>query len=191
MKTLQKYFDLDDDLYIPGRWHVKSPVNEQGEEVDPWQFTRGLPVSIDEKLILQLAPPGLALDFSLTELSVPIVSGRVVSLFKRLGLQEEVQFIPAQVQGHQVPCYILNVLQVIPCIDDARCEEVLYWLPEDERPDKVGQYRNVVGMRIDPEKAGSANVFRPWGWRVALIVSERVKLAMEKEGITGPKFTEV
>ncbi|EPX56764.1 hypothetical protein D187_007198 [Cystobacter fuscus DSM 2262] len=36
-----------------------------------------------------------------------------------------------------------------------------------------------------------ANIFRPWGWTVVLIVSERVKLAIEKEGLTGARFIEV
>ncbi len=46
-------------------------------------------------------------------------------------------------------------------------------------------------MRIDPAKVGDANIFRTWGWVVTLIVSERVKRAMEAEGITGAKFIEV
>ncbi|WP_309891881.1 imm11 family protein [Archangium sp.] len=81
--------------------------------------------------------------------------------------------------------------QVIRCIDDARCEEVLYWLPEDERPDEVGNYRNVSGLKVDPAKIGGAHIFRPWGWLVVLIVSERVKQALEDEGVTGIQFVEV
>ncbi len=101
------------------------------------------------------------------------------------------QFLPARVEGQSNSYFILNVLQTIRCIDDARCEEVLYWLPEDNRPDKVGQYRNVAGLRIDPAKVGRAQVFRTWGWRGPIIVSERVKSAMKDEGITGPEFIEV
>jgi hypothetical protein len=67
---------------------------------------------------------------------------------------------------------------------------VLYWRPEDERPDKLGKYRNVVGLKVDPARVGGANIFRPWGWIVVLLVSERVKLALEAEGITGPLFIE-
>jgi hypothetical protein len=45
-------------------------------------------------------------------------------------------------------------------------------------------------LRIDPAKVGGAQVFRTWGWRGPIIVSERVKLAMEGEGLTGPEFVE-
>ena len=55
----------------------------------------------------------------------------------------------------------------------------------------MGEYKNVRGLKVDPAKTGEANIFRPWGWTGVLIVSERVKRAMEEEGITGAKFIEV
>jgi hypothetical protein len=57
-------------------------------------------------------------------------------------------------------------------------------------PEKVGEYRVVAGMRIDPEKAAGAHIFRPWGWTMALVVSEYLKQALEREGITGTRSTE-
>jgi hypothetical protein len=118
------------------------------------------------------------------------VHGRVAQLFERMDVQD-VQFLPAQVEGHAGPYFILNTLRVIRCIDDARCEEVRYWKPENGQPEKVGEYRVVAGMRIDPTRVGDARIFRPWGWPVALIVSEDLKQAMEQEGITGTQFIEV
>jgi len=191
MSASKQYFDLWDDLYVPGRWHLSAPdVDVHGQEIDPWQFKAGEAVKLESAPLLRMVRPGRALDFSLTGLTVPLVNGRVVSLFECLGLEQEVQFIPARVEGFSEPYFLLNTLRVIRCIDDARCEEVLYWLPEDNRPDKLGQYRNVSGLRVDPTKVGNSNIFRPWGWTVALIVSERVKLAMEGAGITGTEFTE-
>jgi hypothetical protein len=178
-------------MRITGRWHLKSPVDEQGKELDPWQFKARRVLELAGRPVFRVARPGIALDFTLTGLTIPLVHRRVVSLFERLGLQQEVQFIPASVEGQPEPFFILNVLQTLRCIDDARCEEVLYWLPEDNRPDKLGQYRNVAGLKIDPTKVGGAQLFRTWGWRGPIIVSERIKLAMEDEGLTGPEFIEV
>jgi hypothetical protein len=178
-------------MRIPRRWALKSPVDEQGQEVDPWQFFDGRPLEFSVPLRLPRARHGRALDFTSTGLAIPVVSRRVVALFERLGLSGQVQFFPARVAGQAEPYFILNILRVICCIDDARCEEVLYWKPEDERPDKLGQYRNVVGMRIDPSQVGDAHIFRPWGWSVVIVVSEYLKQAMEAEGITGPRFIEV
>ncbi|GMU01423.1 hypothetical protein KH5H1_55430 [Corallococcus caeni] len=64
-------------------------------------------------------------------------------------------------------------------------------MPQDGRPDRVGQYRDVDGMRIDPTQVGDARVFRTWGWSIALIVSEDIKLALERIRATGIRFTEV
>ncbi|WP_052518566.1 imm11 family protein [Archangium violaceum] len=157
---------------------------------DVWQFKEGRALNIERPVRLSVKPSGGALDFS-HAMGIPIVHRRVVSLFERLGLQREVQFIPAQVEGQTEPWFILNALQVIRCIDDARSEEVFYWQPEDNRPEKLGGYKNVRGLRVDPEKIGGAHILRPWGWKVVLIVSEYVKTAMEAEGITGIKFIEV
>jgi hypothetical protein len=186
-----RYFDLFTNMRLPGRWILEDPVDEDSHEIDPWQFEKGRRLDLRGTMRCSLAHPGHALDFSFSVLGVPVVHARVVSIFERLKLLEQVQFFPAQVEGQADPYFILNILRIIRCIDDARSEEVLYWKPEDGRPDKVGQYRGVGGMRIDPSRVGDAHIFRPWGWRVALIVSEVLKQAMEQDGITGTKFTEV
>ncbi len=186
-----KYYDLLSNMRLRGRWVLADPVDEHGQEVDPWQFGRGCFLDFQGKLVLRQARPGSALDFSFTTLTIPVVHGRVVSLFERLGLQPQVQFLPAQVEGLSEPYFILNALRIICCVDDAHCEEVRYWRQEDGDPDRVGQYRVVAGMRIDPGKVGDSHILRPWGWTVALLVSERLKQAMEEEGITGTKFVEV
>ncbi|AKJ08475.1 Hypothetical protein AA314_10101 [Archangium gephyra] len=163
---------------------------EKRELFDTYRFLEGRVLEIERPIRLEVKPIGVALDFS-QAMGIPVVNRRVVSLFERLRIQKEVQFIPVEVEGQTEPWFILNALQLIRCIDDARCEEVLYWLPEDNRPDKLGQYRNVAGLKVDPEKIGDAHIFRPWGWKVVLIVSEHVKSAMEAEGITGTRFIEV
>ncbi|MGZ3459487.1 MAG: imm11 family protein [Archangium sp.] len=190
MTTQPKYYDLFDNMSIPGRWNLRGPVDSQGERIDTWQFKEGRVLDIKGPIRLSMKPAGIALEFSLA-MGIPVVHHRVVSLFERLGLQKEVQFIPVEVEGQTEPWFILNALQVIRCIDDARSEEVFYWLPEDDEPERVGEYRNVRGLKVDPAKIGDANIFRPRGWLVVLIVSERVKQAMEEEGITGTEFIEV
>lgn len=64
-------------------------------------------------------------------------------------------------------------------------------LDEDGMPEKVGTYSSVSGMRINPAKVEGSKVFRTSGWTVALIVSEEIKEALGRAGITGTKFTEV
>jgi hypothetical protein len=196
MSMQKKYYELYDDVYIPGRWHVRMPLYDnsegaaEGEFFDTWRFNEGRVLEIERPIRLSVKPAGIAVEYT-ESMGIPVVHRRVVSLFERLGLQKEVQFIPVEVEGQAEPWFILNSLRVIRCIDDARCDEVFYWGPEDGEPDRIGEYQNVRGLKVDPAKIGDAHIFRPWGWLVVLIVSEHVKSAMEAEGITGIKFIEV
>jgi hypothetical protein len=186
-----RYFQLRDDMRVVRRWVLGEPHDEHGQELDPWQFEQGRVLDLRGTLHFRQYHPGDAVDFSTAGVATPVVHGRVASLFARLGLLEQVQLFPARIEGQDSPYFVLNVLRVIRCIDDARCKEVRYYEPEDGQPEKVGEYRNVVGMRIDPELVGDAHVFRPWGWPVALIVSERLEQAMEEEKVSGVRFIEV
>lgn len=191
MSANTKYFNLGCDVYIRGRWYLKSPVDENGNDVIPWQVMEGRPVTLGGPWSLSLMRQGHELDFTLTGLHVAVVSQQFVDLFERLGIQDEVQFIPVRVDGHPEPCFVLNPLRIIKCIDESKCEEFALWGPEDGDPEMVGHYRSIHGLRIDPTGVGNVHIFRPWGWQIAMIVSERVKLAMEEEDLVGPVFTEV
>jgi hypothetical protein len=187
---MPRYYELEDDLHHPGRWHLRSPMGDQVQRINPWQFFKGTRLKPQERLRFPVRPDGVELDFSLAGVSIPVVSSRFLQVVEHLG-PREVQFLPVQVENHPEPYFILNALRILRCIDDARCEEVEYWRPEDGQPEKVGQYQFVAGLRIDPTKVEGARIFRPWGWRVALLVSEDVKEALEREGLTGMRFTEV
>jgi hypothetical protein len=185
-----KYYELVDDRRSLSRWQLGGPLDESGREIDPWQFREGEFLHFDHALRFPLDETGDALDFSWAAFAIPVVHDRFAQLFQRLRVTD-VQFIPARIATHKSTCWVLNALRIIRCIDDARCTEVKYWKPEHNQPDKLGQYRSVVGLRIDPSKVGNARIFRTWGWRIALIVSEDIKQAIESEGLNGARFVEV
>ena len=187
-----RYFELFDDVYIPGRWELGDPTDENDREVtNPWMFRKGEPVRVEGRLKVPLSRPGKPLDFAMTGVGVtPVVHARVAALLAKLA-PGDVQLFPVTVGSESEPYLLVNVTRTVRCIDDEASEEVRYWRPEDGRPDKVGKYRAVSGMRIDPTKVGDAKVFRTWGWSIALIVSEDIKEALERAGVTGVKFTEV
>jgi hypothetical protein len=184
-----RYFKLNDDVSIPGRWELDSPTNERGEEMEPWQFIEGMPLDIGGRMSCRLLRPGRPLDFSEAPPGIPVVGQRVVELLQRLGV-EEVQFFPVRVGSQEELYFVLNATRLVDCIDEARCMRTERWKPEDGRPERVGEYRVVERMRIDPGKVGGARVFRTWGWPV-LVVAAEVKQTMEREGLKGPRFIEV
>jgi hypothetical protein len=187
-----RYFKLSDDMDLDGRWLLGDPTDAQGREVDdPWQFTEGCPIRVEERLRIPIDHPGKPLDFSLAGVGVtPIVHERVATIFAELA-SDDVQVIPVDIDGQPEPYCILVATRTLRCIDDQASAEVKYWKPEDGRPDRVGEYRAVHGIRIDPAKVGNTRVFRTWGWTVALIVSEDIKEALERAGVTGTRFKEV
>ncbi|WP_338269051.1 imm11 family protein [Corallococcus caeni] len=187
-----RYFELLDDMDIQDRWLPGEATNSQGQEIDDiWQFADGCPVQIKEHLRIPISHPGALLDYATTSVGgAPVVHRRVANIFSELA-PDDVQVIPVEVEGQIEPYFILVATRNIRCIDDERSGEVQFWHPEDGQPDKVGTYRAVSRMRIDPAKVGDAKVFRPWGWTVALIVSEDIKDAVERAGVTGMRFEEV
>jgi hypothetical protein len=186
-----KYFELSQEVEGSGGWDLGNPTDPQGREVEnPWMFREGMPIPDPGRLKIPIGRPGRALDFTLAGFSIPVVHVRVASVFTELA-PRDVQILPVDIQGQPDPFCILVATRLVRCIDDKASEEVEYWTPEDGRPEKVGQYRDVYGMRIDPTKVGDAKIFRTWGWTVALIVSEDIKEALERAGVTGMKFKEV
>ncbi len=121
---------------------------------------------------------------------VPVIHVKVASMLSEQSAND-VQIIPVDIEGQPDQYLILVATRLIRCIDEKASRMVRRWTAEDGVPEKVGQYRDVRGMRIDKAKVGNAKVFRPEGWEVALIVSEEIKDALERIGASGAKFEEV
>jgi hypothetical protein len=187
----KRYFKLAVDMSVKARWSLGMLADLQGREVDdPWVFTDGRPLPDPGRLTLPVTNPGRAVDFSYGGIATPVVHPRVASVFAQLA-PEDIQLFPVEIRGQPEPFLILVATKLLRCIDDKSCEEVQLWTSEDGRPEKVGQYRDVWGLRIDPSKVGDSKVFRTWGWHIALIVREEIRDALERMGATGAKFTEV
>ena len=187
----KRYFELYEDMSSPERWVLHDTLDAHGKKVGPRLYLNDAPVRFDGRLRVPILHPGHPLDFSLADAGdFPVVTEKVARTLAELA-PGDVQLYPVEVDSRPEPYFLVNVARLVKCIDDATSEEVLYWTPEDNRPDLLGQYRSVGGMRIDPLKVGDAQVFRPWGWPPALLVAEDVKEALERTGATGLRFTEV
>ena len=185
----QRFFDLADDVYVPHRWHLATPIDSHGRKVFDWDFTRGTPVHVEGRLKIPFKIAGRPLDFSEAGLGIAVVHVKVASMLAERA-PGDVQLIPADIEGQPDQYLVLVATRLIRCIDE-EASEVSFWKPEHGVPEKVGQYMGVDRLRIDKRKVGNAKVFRPEGWEVVLIVSEEIKNAIEKMGVTGARFEEV
>ena len=183
-----RYFDLFDDMYIKNRWFLKTPLAEDGSEIDARTFTEGKPVDV-YPAFLPIRKKGTPLDFTMADHEMPIANARAARIFERLAA-EDVQLIPIRVEGQSEEYFIVNATRALACVDETACEEVTFWTKDDFRPDLAGTYRSIIGLRIDPARASGHSLFWVKDW-VQLIASEAIKEAFEKEGIIGAKFTPV
>ncbi|OJH40334.1 imm11 family protein [Cystobacter ferrugineus] len=188
----QRFFDLSIDVDVRERWYLTTPITAEGQQVDDvWAFTSGERIAPPGRLRVPVSRPGRPLDFTSAGVGLtPIISSRVASVFREMA-PNDVQLFPVDVDGQAEPYFLLVVARTVRCINDAACEEVRLWKPEDGRPEKVGRYRVVSGLRIDKSRVGDASVFRLWGWHPALIVDGEIKEALERAGISGGRFDEV
>ncbi|OJT16377.1 hypothetical protein BO221_50165 [Archangium sp. Cb G35] len=187
----KRYFELYEDMSSPERWVLGETLDAQGMGVGERLYLNEAPTRFDGRLRVPILHPGSPLDFSLADGGdFPVVTETVASTLAELA-PGDVQLYPAEVDSRSEPYFLVNVARLVKCIDDAACTEVRYWKPEHGRPDKVGQYRAVYGMRIDPSTVRDAKVFRPWGYPRALLVAEDVKESLERTGASGLEFREV
>ncbi|HLM44402.1 MAG TPA: DUF1629 domain-containing protein [Myxococcaceae bacterium] len=188
---MKRYFRLNEDMSSPERWVLHDTLDAQGKKVGTRLYLNETPLHFDGRLRVPILHPGSPLDFSLADAGdFPVVTEKVASTLAELA-PGEVQLYPAGVDSRPEPYFLVNVARMVKCIDEATSEEVRYGEPEDNCPDRIGYYRSVYGMRIDPSKVGDAKVFRAWGYPAALIVAEDMKDALERTGATGLEFTEV
>lgn len=186
-----RYFRLTENMQS-GNWNLGDVQDERGQElVDPYIFSAGQSVHTKGRLSVPIDEPGKRLDFCIAGLGgAPVVHVRVATLFAELA-PDDVQLVSVDIRGHLDQYLVLVARKLIRCIDEEASDEVRFWGPEDEQPDREGDYKSVIGMRIDTSKVGPAKVFRTSGWTMALIVSEDIKLALEHARTTGAKFTPV
>lgn len=184
-----RYYQLRDDMLILDRWVLGDP-HGGSDWVDPGQFIDGRPVSISIPLTFDVLHPGKPLDFSTGMMCVPVVTRRAADVLTAV-CGSQVQLIEVGVEGHAGPFFIANATRNADCVDEQRSRGVEIWKPEDGQPEKVGEYQSIFKLQIDPARAGGLDFFRVARWWIGLIVSERVKRAMEDENLLGPKFDPV
>jgi len=179
-----KYFDLADDRTISKRWHVGEILTMDGTEPP---LIAGLQLDATRSLYADVHYMGRVLEYCLSSFGVPIAT-RALADAIRSAAQADLQCIPVTISG-QSGMVVLNALRVIRCVNEQR-SEFIKWTEQHNVPEKVGQYRQVTDLVLSRDAIPpDAHFFRVDGWRIALIVSEVVKNAMERVGCYGAQFT--
>jgi hypothetical protein len=180
------YFRLIDDLKIFSRWYLGEVMEAGRERVD---LRSGNSVVVTAPLSVETIQGGRPLDFCLSAFAVPIATQALADAIAPAAASD-LQRLPVDVAGHAA-YEVLNCTRAIPCLDEGR-SKFMKWEAGSHRADLLGQYRMVTELVIDVGVVPpNAHFFRIAGWRIALIVSEIVKDAMEAQGCLGALFLPV
>jgi len=183
------HYRLWDDMPVPNRW-VLGNLREEGTLLAPGQLIAGKPVNITMPLSMGVLESGQPLDYSIDPRGTPVVTRRAAELLAPI-CGQQLQLIEVSVEGHPGPFFVANATRTAHCLDESRSRGASRWTAEDGQPERIGDYHAMDKLIIDPGRTGGLDLFRVAHYTVALIVSERLKNAMEEAGLLGPSFEPV
>lgn len=167
-------------LWFDARWLLADPMTK-GAEFDTSVFTRGQRVDPPDEMSVKVELDGEPTDISWTTTTIPVVTDAVASLIESMS-PGAVQWVPLQIEGHGHRM-IMNVVAMVPdCIDDDRTDVVRYPDDDNERP---GQYHQIIGLHLKADLDPPHDIFRIAGWHVPIIITDRLKAALEVHHLTG------
>ncbi len=120
---------------------------------------------------------------------MPVVKTDILDKLEDV-LDLKLQRIPVHIPEIACKFDILNVLDQVDCIDAAK-SVYTRWEANDGRPEKLGEYRMIIDLKIDSKCAHGHQLFRLKGWAIALIVSEQMKQALEALRVSGIEYDPV
>jgi hypothetical protein len=157
------------DSTVADLWFLGEPLGPDGSEIDARRFTESEPFGpVAQPLVLPIAQAGRAARLTFAAFDMPVVDKALAESFA-LAAGDDIELVPA-VAEDGTELMIANVLQRVDCLDESRTVGDK-WTERDGRPDKVGEYRTIVRLFIDPSRADH-EIFRVSGWEVALVVSD-------------------
>lgn len=183
---MTKYFRVLAAKDAVDRWFLRAPVNSFGEEVDPRIFTESLACDVTDPLTLPVRRSGKVVDFNFADFDMPVLSAAAIDQLQSIA-GVHLQRVPVAIPGITARFELLNVLDSVDCIDE-KSSVYTKWTPADGRPEKVGEYRMFVNLRVDRQRAEGHHLFRIDGWKVALVISELVKQTLEGLNVSGVEY---
>jgi hypothetical protein len=175
------------ELRLPKRWFLDR-ITADGVRVYPKNFATGQR-SKARNVKIRVQYEGHPLDITLIGMTLPVVSARAKSVIDSVS-SSEMEFIPASISGHSADYYVINTLITRDCLDTKK-SIFDRWTQDGPRPDLAGEIECVYRLVVDPKCVKDSMIFRITQWMMPIIVSERLKNAIEQAGLSGIKFRSV
>jgi hypothetical protein len=176
-----RYYRVQVAPDVGQQWFPNEPIGPDGVSVDARIFTDCTKYD-GPPLVLRTRQSGRRFQINLGPFDMPIIDVDFGDKLVRLA-SNDLQLVAAKIDGKDL-AYIVNVLTCCDCIDEARTIGTK-WTPADSRPEKVGKYRMIVHLFVDPSRVGDSDVFRIRHWETPLIISERVASNLTERELDG------
>jgi hypothetical protein len=162
------------------------PFDEDGTELDPFDFLSAKKLTHINKVDLRLELSGPPNDFIFASFDIPICHKRIIRALQGI-CPHDFQAIDVITGFNDIDYTIINVLALADCIDEAK-SRILYWTEKDGIPSKVGKFKMAGKLVLNPVFIGCHDLFRLEKWEIAIVVSQRVKDVFEELKVSGISF---
>jgi hypothetical protein len=138
---------------------------------------------------VDITSSGVRTKLTFADFEVLVIDNKYVDLFSK----EQVQLFPVEITNDNIEnsYSILTIINEVECIDENKSKFDIYDEHDEIRPDLAGNYKTVYTLKINKAKVKGFDILRIKKYDVAIIVSERLKLKLEQNYVTGIKFKEV
>lgn len=182
-----KYFRADFHLNPGTVWSLSDASLPDGKKVWGEEFRTGKRHQNIPGLAVRVHQAGLPLDFSFTPFGAIVVSERASVLLAR-HFADVVDLHPVAIIGENGQFYIANFFHIIQCLNVAKSGAVAIQKKSSNRSTDT-TYMHVPKLVINRNQIPiSLDAFRIKGWTGPLLVSDRMKSAIEFEKFTGLFF---
>lgn len=185
-----RYFQVNEDMDRVDAWMLGDLLDAGGREVLRWQCSEGKRVDWSGTLSVQVTREGIPLDLNFNTFNTMIVSEQAKRLIERWA-PDAVQFLPVDVARASQRYFIANIVSLVDCLDEDLSYVERWENGNPVRPDLAGQISLVIDLHIDVKRAEGHHLFRIKGDDISTIVSEELKEALDKAGLSGFKYEDV
>jgi hypothetical protein len=171
-------------------WFLRTPRYENGEEILGAEFRRGKRWNFERALHTNVYAQGNQVTWSFGGRNTSCVASHVMTTLRSSLPADCLEGVPIQIAGCSDQYEILNVLDIVDCVDEDQ-SEFGRWTQADGRPDMVGRYRGIPRMVLDSKRALGHDLFLVKNWEVVMVCSSRIRDLLIDQGVTGIKFAPI
>lgn len=175
---ISKYYIATFDGRILDQWHLSAPIDRFGNKIRASKFTVGRECDGAAPAEVPIYQASKSLQVSFGDEKMVVVSAQAKTAILAVEARD-CQFFKVRIPGIPEPWFLLNAIVLVDCFDEKRSVSERQEPTDGNAPHDV-EYDMVAKLVIDPARVGDHDLFRVRGWDIDLIVSDRVKAALER-----------